>query len=115
LLGQSAVSLEGKIKIVATAAGNFVGRPLLKHWIRDRTGCAVVAVERGEGIVVDFDETFEVRDGDIVYLSGTNETIQNYFQMFPETREIRIPTLHTGLVDESGAAAPRTIDLDLKG
>ncbi|TFG43227.1 MAG: hypothetical protein E4H41_09625, partial [Gemmatimonadales bacterium] len=97
LLGQSAVSLEGKIKIVATAAGNFVGRPLLKHWIRDRTGCAVVAVERGEGIVVDFDETFEVRDGDIVYLSGTNETIQNYFQMFPETREIRIPTLHTGL------------------
>ncbi len=115
LFGQSAVSLEGKIKIVATAAGNFVGRPLLKHWIRDRTGCSVVAVERGEGILVDFDETFEVRDGDIVYLSGTNETIQAYFQMFPATREIRIPTLHTGLVDESGAAAPRSIDLDLKG
>lgn len=115
LLGQSAVSLEGKIKIVATAAGNFVGRPLLKHWIRDRTGCSVVAVERGPAIIVDFDETFEVRDGDIVYLSGTNETIQTYFQMFPATREIRIPTLHTGLVDESGAAAPRSIDLDLKG
>lgn len=115
LLGQSAVSLEGKIKIVATAAGNFVGRPLLKHWIRDRTGCSVVAVERDEGIIVDFDETFEVRDGDIVYLSGTNETIQAYFQLFPATREIRIPALHTGLVDESGAAAPRTIDLDFKG
>ncbi len=115
LLGQSAVSLEGKIKIVATAAGNFVGRPLLKHWIRDRTGCSVVAVERGEGIIVDFDETFEVRDGDIVYLSGTNETIQHYFEMFPETREIRIPTLQPGLIDASGAATPRTIDLDLKG
>ncbi|HMU61968.1 MAG TPA: NAD-binding protein [Gemmatimonadales bacterium] len=115
LLGQSAVSLEGKIKIVATAAGNFVGRPLLKHWIRDRTGCSVVAVERGDKIIVDFDETFEVRDGDIVYLSGTNETIQTYFQMFPATREIRIPTLHTGLVDDSGAAAPRSIDLDLTG
>jgi len=115
LLGQSAVSLEGKIKIVATAAGNFVGRPLLKHWIRDRTGCSVVAVERDDAIIVDFDETFEVRHGDIVYLSGTNETIQAYFQLFPATREIRIPTLHTGLVDDTGAAAPRTIDLDFKG
>ncbi len=115
LLGQSAVSVEGKIKIVATAPGNFVGRPLLKHWIRDRTGCSVVAVERGESIVVDFDETFEVAPGDIVYLSGTNETIQTYFRMFPQTREMPIPQMETGLTDEAGAAAPRSIELDLKG
>jgi len=115
LLGQSAVSVEGKIKIVATAPGNFVGRPLLKHWIRDRTGCSVVAVERGEGIIVDFDESFEVSHGDIVYLSGTNETIQTYFRMFPQTREMPIPQMETGLTDEEGAAAPRSIELDLKG
>lgn len=115
LLGQSAVSLEGKIKIVATAAGNFVGRPLLKHWIRDRTGCSVVAVERGETIVVDFDETFEVQHGDIVYLSGTNETIQAYFRMFPATREMSISGFRAGMPEDEGPPVPRTIDLDFKG
>lgn len=114
LLGQSAVSLEGRIKIVATGPGNFVGRPLMKHWIRDRTGCSVVAVERGEGIIVDFDERFEVRHGDVVYLSGTNETIQAYFRMFPETREMPIPRPNLGLTDDEGAATPPTIELDLK-
>ena len=115
LLGQSAVSLEGKIKIVATAAGNFVGRPLLKHWIRDRTGCSVVAVERGETIVVDFDETFEVQHGDIVYLSGTNETIQAYFRMFPATREMSISGFRAGMPEDEGPPVPRTIDLEFKG
>jgi voltage-gated potassium channel len=114
LLGQSAVSLEGKIKIVATAAGNFVGRPLAKHWIRDRTGCSVVAVERGSGIIVDFDESFEVHHGDIVYLSGTNETIQAYFRMFPETREMSISGFQAGMANDTGPPIPRTIDLDLK-
>ena len=114
LLGQSAVSLEGKIKIVATAAGNFVGRPLSKHWIRDRTGCSVVAVERGEQIIVDFDDSFEVKHGDIVYLSGTNETIQAYFRMFPETREMSISGFRAGLMDDPVAPIPRTIDLDFK-
>jgi len=114
LLGQSAVSVEGKIKIVATAPGNFVGRPLLKHWIRDRTGCSVVAVERGDRIIVDFDDSFEVAHGDVVYLSGTNETIQSYFRMFPQTREMPIPQMETGLTDEAGAASPRSIELDLK-
>lgn len=115
LLGQSAVSLEGKIKIVATAAGNFVGRPLMKHWIRDRTGCSVVAVERDGSIVVDFDETFEVQHGDIVYLSGTNETIQTYFRMFPATREMRVPGHPPGPGGDGDLEPPRSIDLDFKG
>jgi Trk K+ transport system NAD-binding subunit len=115
LLGQSAVSLEGKIKIVATAAGNFVGRPLAKHWIRDRTGCSVVAVERGSGIIVDFDDTFEVKHGDIVYLSGTNETIRAYFRMFPETREMSISGFQAAIGNDAEGPIPRTIDLDLKG
>lgn len=94
LLEQEAVSLEAEIKLVATGAGNFVGQPLAKHWIRDRTGCSVVAVEREEAVIVGFDPGFEVNHGDIVYLSGTTENIRKYFELFPETRQFQVPRLH---------------------
>ncbi len=94
LLGQEAVSLEAEIKLVATGAGNFVGQPLAKHWIRDRTGCSVVAVEREEEVIVGFDPGFEVKHGDVVYLSGTTESVRKYFELFPETRQLQISRLH---------------------
>jgi uncharacterized protein with PhoU and TrkA domain len=46
-----------------------------------------VAVERGREVIVDLDEEFEVREDDIVYLSGTNETIAEYYDKFPGARE----------------------------
>jgi Trk K+ transport system NAD-binding subunit len=86
LLGQQSVSLEAEIKLMATAAGGHAGQPLVTSRIRDRTGCSVVAVERGDEVVVEFPDGFEVQDGDVVYLSGTNETLAEYFRQFPDTR-----------------------------
>ncbi len=86
LLGQQSVSLEAEIKIMATAAGSHAGQPLVTSRIRDRTGCSVVAVERGEDVVVDFPEGFTVQAEDVVYLSGTNETLAEYFRHFPDTK-----------------------------
>ena len=86
LLGQESVSLEAEIKLVATSAGPLEGRPLVTSWIRERTGCSVVAIERGDDVIVEFGKGFTVEPGDIIYLSGTKATIGEYFRAFPGAR-----------------------------
>jgi Trk K+ transport system NAD-binding subunit len=86
LLGQESVSLEAEIKLVATAPGSLAGRPLAVTWVRERTGCSIVAVERGAQVIVELGERFELEPTDVVYISGTNETIGDYFKAFPGTQ-----------------------------
>jgi Trk K+ transport system NAD-binding subunit len=99
LLGQESVSLEAEIKLMATAAGRHADQPLVASRIRERTGCSVVAVERGDEVVVDFPEGFKLRVGDVVYLSGTTETLAEYFRQFPDTRVSPVARDPTPLVD----------------
>ncbi len=85
LLGRDSVSLEAEIKLVATSSGSLAEHPLATRMIRERTGCSVVAVERGDDVHVTFDGTFRLKPDDIVYLCGTKETIAAYFREFPGT------------------------------
>ncbi len=86
LLGQESFSLEAAIKLVATSGENLAGRPLDTFRLRERTGCSVVAVERGDMVIVEFEAGFEVLPEDTVYVSGTNEAVDTYFKGFPNTR-----------------------------
>jgi Trk K+ transport system NAD-binding subunit len=86
LLGQESVSLQAEIKVVKTQAGDLAGRALLTTRVRERTGCLVVAVERGEQVIVEFGAEFAVRYDDLVYISGTPEAVKTYFDVFPSTR-----------------------------
>ncbi|MEK6686829.1 MAG: NAD-binding protein, partial [Gemmatimonadota bacterium] len=86
LLGQESFSLEAAIKLVATSGENLAGRPLDTFRLRERTGCSVVAVERGDAVIVEFEAGFEVLPEDTVYVSGTNEAVDTYFKGFPNTR-----------------------------
>lgn len=86
LLGQEAVSLEGAIKRVTTSGDNLAGRPLDTFRVRERTGCSVVAIERGQEVIVEFGPGFEVLPDDIVYVNGTHDAVETYFKGFPDTR-----------------------------
>ncbi len=86
LLGRESVDLEAAVTIVATSAGPLAGRPLVTRQVREETGCAVVAVERGDGIVVDFSGGFVLAADDVVYLAGTHESVARYFSAHPGTR-----------------------------
>lgn len=86
ILGQQSVSLEAAIKLVATSGESLTGRPLEEFRIRARTGCSIVAVERGDQVIVEFDPAFEVLAEDTVYVSGTTEAVATYFKGFPNTR-----------------------------
>ncbi len=99
LLRQESVSLEREIKLVATAVGSFVGRPLANHRILERTGCSIVAVERGEEIIVEIKDEFVLQEGDVVYVSGTKQTLQRYFQAFPDTKVSPVPREPTPVID----------------
>jgi Trk K+ transport system NAD-binding subunit len=98
LLKQEWVSLEAGIKLVSTSATGLVGRPLATKWIREQTGCVVVAVERGDRVFMEFDRHFALEPRDVVYLSGTTEAIAAYFMLFPETREM--PVAHRATPEE---------------
>lgn len=87
LLGERTVSLDSEIKLVAVAPGTLAGRPLAASRIGTRTRCSVVAVQRGDAILVDIDDTFVIEPDDTVHLSGTNETIAEFYRVFPDSRE----------------------------
>lgn len=90
LLRQEWVSLEAGIKVISTSAKGLAGRPFATKWIREATGCLVVAVERGDRVIMEFDRHFVLEPDDVVYLSGTTEAIGAYFMQFPETRELPV-------------------------
>ena len=86
ILGQESVSLEVATKLVAASGTSLTGRPLKAFRVREHTGCLVVAVERGDEVIVEFDLDFEVQPDDTVYITGTPEGIATYFKRFPDAR-----------------------------
>jgi Trk K+ transport system NAD-binding subunit len=86
LLGKEAVDLEAEVTLVAAAAGPLAGKPLVTRRIREETGCAVVAIERGDEVVVEFGGGFVIAADDVVYLSGSHEAIARFHKTYPGTR-----------------------------
>ena len=52
--------------------------------IRVKTGCTVVAVERGEELLVEFTSDFRFQPEDAVYICGGAEAAQRYYDIFPQ-------------------------------
>ncbi|MGH7888153.1 MAG: cation:proton antiporter regulatory subunit, partial [Candidatus Binatia bacterium] len=52
--------------------------------LRDKTGCTVVAVERGEELLVEFGGAFKFEPNDAVYICGSAEAAQKFYQLFPQ-------------------------------
>ncbi len=86
LLGKESVDLEVEVTLVAAAAGSLAGKPLVTKRIREETGCAVVAIERGEDVIVEFHGGFEILPDDVLYLSGSHEAVAKFFKTYPGSR-----------------------------
>jgi Trk K+ transport system NAD-binding subunit len=85
VLGET-VSLQPRIKLVKTRPGPLEGKHPLAARIRERTGCSVVAVERGDGILMDFPESFRLAAEDALYICGTTRTVNLYYDEYPASR-----------------------------
>jgi Trk K+ transport system NAD-binding subunit len=86
LLGEETVALEAAIKMVRVHTGELAGAHLAGARIRERTGCSVVAVERGDQVIADFGADFELRTDDAVYITGPDDAIEKFFATFPSAR-----------------------------
>jgi len=87
LLGEEAVSIQPQIKVVRTRAGDLTGQPLHSSRVREKTGCSIVAIERGDQVIVKFGKELTLTDIDRVYISGTPDAIDRYYETFPGTRD----------------------------
>jgi Kef-type K+ transport system membrane component KefB/Trk K+ transport system NAD-binding subunit len=85
VLGET-VSLQPRIKLVKTGPGPLEGKNPLAARIRERTGCSVVAVERDGQILMDFPPSFNLARNDALYLCGTRDAVNLYYEEYPASR-----------------------------
>ncbi|MEM8931938.1 MAG: NAD-binding protein, partial [Acidobacteriota bacterium] len=70
LLDRSSLSLDTELQIVSTGARELADRRLAALDIRERLGCSVVAVERGDEVLTELDPDFRFEPDDLVYVCG---------------------------------------------
>ncbi|MFO1371504.1 MAG: TrkA C-terminal domain-containing protein [Candidatus Competibacteraceae bacterium] len=82
LLGENAVLVEQRLKFARVAAGTLAGTHPWRINVRERTGAVVVAVERDKHVFVELDDDFRVQQGDILFVCGTLESLDQYLREF---------------------------------
>ncbi|NMQ29780.1 hypothetical protein E4Q23_19640 [Candidatus Accumulibacter phosphatis] len=82
LLGEDAVTVEQRLKLARVAPGTLVDGHPWQAGIREKTATAVVAVERGTEVLVEFNEAFKLRADDILFVCGTTTSLDKYMREY---------------------------------
>lgn len=77
LLGEEALTLDPRLKVVKLSADSLAGRRLAELGLRERTGASVVAVERGGELLVDLEPGFVFGRGDQLFLFGSEAALRD--------------------------------------
>ncbi len=83
LLGEEAFTIDTQLKVVRVPAGELEGRTAGDLSIRERTGCSVVAVERGEECILELGGDFRFARDDTLFVCGSNEAVRRFREEFP--------------------------------
>jgi voltage-gated potassium channel len=87
MLGEEYVNIEPTVKIIKVDGSSFAGRHPLHTALRGRGDVLVVALERGEEVVVEFGADFRVAAGDALYLCGAPDALDACCVQYPELRQ----------------------------
>ncbi|HJP35358.1 MAG TPA: cation:proton antiporter [Gammaproteobacteria bacterium] len=79
------VSQQARIKLVKIGPGLLIGHHPQEASVRERTGCSVIAVERRAEVIVDIPGSFVLADGDALYVCGTVEAVDRFYEEFAES------------------------------
>jgi Trk K+ transport system NAD-binding subunit len=90
VLERADVVLEDQLKFVRVAPGRLVGMHPWQAQAREKTGAAIVAVQRGSDVVVNFKAGFVVAADDIVFICGSTPSLERYFDEF-DTEAVAAP------------------------
>ena len=83
LLGKESVAVDPELRVLKVSSRKLEGQQPAKLGIRDKTGCSVVAVERGDDLLVEFGSEFRFERNDAIYICGSSEAIQKFGDIFP--------------------------------
>jgi Trk K+ transport system NAD-binding subunit len=83
LLGKQSLALDQFLKVSMVSSPELIGKHPSDLRIRPRTGCSVVAVERGSELLVHLDREFRFAAGDSVYICGSEEDTRKFASVFP--------------------------------
>lgn len=82
LLDEQVVAVENRIKFSRLHAGSLAGVHPWRSDVLDRTGAKVVAVERGQEVLVEFEDDFKVRTDDVLFVCGSINSLDRYQKQF---------------------------------
>ena len=82
LLGQEAIAIDPQLKILRVSPDGLHGHHPADLHIRERTGCSVVAVERGDRVLVEFGPDFRFEPQDTVYVCGSPQAVRRFGEVF---------------------------------
>lgn len=81
LLGVESVAIDPRLEVRKVDAGPLVGRAPADLDVRRRTGCSVVAVERGEEVLVEAGPDFRFEPGDAIYVCGPADRVSRFGEL----------------------------------
>ena len=83
LLGEEAISIDPQLKLLQVEGRTLAGRHPAEVEMRQRSGCSLVAVERGDEVIVEFGADFRVGEDDTVYIAGSAAATRRFLELFP--------------------------------
>ncbi len=83
LLREEAISVDPQLKVLKIRAeGRLAGHDAEELAIRERTGCSVVAVERGDELLLELGADFRFEPQDAVYVCGPVDAVRRFAEEF---------------------------------
>ena len=82
LLDEQVVPVENHIKFSRLSAGTMSGCHPWRDEVHERTGAKIVAVERGDDLLVEFESDFRIRPDDALFACGTASEIERFEDQF---------------------------------
>jgi Trk K+ transport system NAD-binding subunit len=82
LLGEEAFLVDPQLKVLKVSPDGLAGHNPADLGIRERTGCSVVAVERGDEVLVEFGADFRFHPEDTIYVCGSHSAVRRFTETF---------------------------------
>ena len=79
---QEAITIDPQLRLLKTGSRAPRRAPARQSRVRQRTGCSVVAVERGDDLIVEFGAEFRFQPDDQVYICGTNAATLDFVSQY---------------------------------
>jgi Trk K+ transport system NAD-binding subunit len=81
LLKEEAYLIDPQLKVLKASPEGLAGKHPSDD-VRQKTGCSVVAVERGDEVLVEFGRDFLFRSDDTVYVCGSHAAVRRFTEVF---------------------------------